>query len=62
MRKPKIYSSELLLSTFVKKSNENVLIQYIRSLNKYIDYLESNIDSSLINDEDEEDNGLNDEE
>jgi len=48
MRRPKIYNSELLLKTFIKKTHIYNLIEYIKSLNKYIDYLEAHIDEKDI--------------
>ena len=44
MIKPKLYNSELLLLTFIKKSNANDMAQYIRSLNHYIESLEKKLD------------------
>jgi len=44
MEKPKIYNSELLLENLLERSNNSQIIRYIRSLNKYIDYLEKHVD------------------
>jgi hypothetical protein len=55
--KPKIYNSELLLSTFVRKSNPNQIMQYIRSLNHYIERLEVTLEKYVdIDDKDVDDN------
>jgi hypothetical protein len=40
MKKPRLYLTEGVLIGFVKKSSAGELIQYIQSLNKYIDWLE----------------------
>ena len=44
MKRPKIYNSELLLQNLVQKSSVAQLVSYLKSLNKYIDRLESEVD------------------
>ena len=48
MRRPKLYNSELLLQNLIRKSSDQDLIRYIRSINIYVDYLERHIDKEDI--------------
>lgn len=54
MKKPRIYKSDLLLENLINKSNKGQIKQYIKSLYKYIDLLESYVDiDELLNEENE---------
>jgi hypothetical protein len=56
MKRPKLINSELLLENLVKRTNSIQVIQHIRSLNKYIEFLEKLVDPDDLDTTDDEDN------
>jgi hypothetical protein len=44
MKKPKLYISELLRKNFIEKSNTLQIMNYLKHLNEYIEYLQSHTD------------------
>ena len=48
MKKPKLYNSEVLLQTFIKRSSINDLMRYINSMNQWIHWLEKHIEDEEV--------------